>query len=195
MRRICVFLGSNYGTLPEYTEAARGLGRELARRGLGLVYGGACVGLMGELADAALGAGGEVTGVMPRALVDKELAHTGLTDLRVVETMHERKALMAELADGFVAMPGGLGTLEEIFEVLTWAQLGFHGKPCGLLDVRGYYRSLALFLDHITGQGFVMPAHREMILVDEDPGLLLERFARYRPVVRDKWALRPRGAA
>jgi uncharacterized protein (TIGR00730 family) len=146
MKRVCVFCGSSPGEHADYTEAARGLGVALVSRGLGLVYGGGGVGLMGELANSVLAAGGEVVGVIPRSLYEKEVAHTGVTDLRVVGSMHERKALMADLADAFIALPGGVGTLEELFEVVTWAQLGFHGKPCGVLDVRGYFEHLILVL-------------------------------------------------
>ena len=167
MKRICVFAGSNSGASPEYLVAAAELGRTLAVRQLGLVYGGARVGLMGALADAALGGGAHVIGVMPEALVAKEVAHRGLSELRVVSSMHERKAMMADLADGFVALPGGLGTLEEFFEVLTWAQLGLHGKPCGLLDIDGYFDGLLKFLDHSVGEGFVKAEHRRMILTAE----------------------------
>ena len=191
MRRICVFLGSNPGTSPAYLAATRALGAELARRGLVTVYGGAKVGLMGELADSALAAGGEVIGIIPESLRDKELAHQGLTTLRVVSSMHERKAAMAELADGFIALPGGLGTLEELCEMLTWAQLGFHKKPCGLLDVGGYYAALCAFLDHAVSQGFVMAAHRAMLLSDASPATLLDRFASYQAPSVIKWVTKP----
>jgi uncharacterized protein (TIGR00730 family) len=187
MKRICVFCGSSPGARPEYVQAARALGQALASRKLGLVYGGSQVGTMCELADAALQAGGQVTGVMPQALVDKGVAHTGLADLRVVGSMHERKALMAELADGFIALPGGLGTFEEFLEVVTWAQLGLHHKPCGLLNVCQYYQPLMGFLDHAVSQRFVKAEHRSMIIVEESPDVLLERFERYQPVVIDKW--------
>ncbi|MDQ7836219.1 MAG: TIGR00730 family Rossman fold protein [Humidesulfovibrio sp.] len=191
MRRICVFLGSNPGTNPHYLAATRALGTEIARRGLTTVYGGSNVGLMGQLADSALKAGGEVIGIIPEALRDKELAHQGLTSLKVVSSMHERKALMAELADGFIALPGGLGTLEELCEVLTWAQLGFHKKPCGLLDVDGYYAPLCAFLDHAVVEGFVMAAHRGMLLSDADPAALLDRFANYQAPTVTKWVTKP----
>ena len=190
MRRVCVFCGSSVGARPEDEAAARGLGRLLAERGVGLVYGGASVGLMGAVADATLAADGEVVGVMPRALVEKEVAHAGLPDLRVVDSMHARKALMAELSDAFVALPGGLGTYEELFEVWTWAQLGLHHKPVALLDVAGFYRPLAAFLDGAVAARFVRPAHRGMLLVDEDAAALLDRLAAYRPPVVDKW-IRP----
>lgn len=187
MKRICVFCGSSPGDHPEYAEAARRLGAALVSRGLGLVYGGGGVGLMGELANSALAAGGEVVGVIPRALFEKEVAHTGVTELRVVESMHERKALMADLADGFIALPGGVGTLEELFEVVTWAQLGFHGKPCGLLEVRGYFANLIAFLDHAVVERFLRTEHRGLLMVEECPETLLTRLAAHRPVVMDKW--------
>lgn len=187
MRRVCVFLGSNAGRRPDYTQAAVALGTVLAREGIGLVYGGASVGLMGALADAALAAGGEVTGVIPQRLVEKEVAHHGLSDLRVVGSMHERKALMAQLSDAFVALPGGAGTLEELFEMWTWAQLGSHAKPCAVLNVAGYYDRLLGFLDHAAAEGFMRAAHRDMLLVADDPGGLLDRLRAYRaPDVR-KW--------
>lgn len=191
MRRICVFLGSNPGNTPNYLAATRALGAEIARRGLATVYGGARVGLMGQLADAALAAGGEVIGVIPEALRQKELAHQGLTSLHVVGSMHERKALMAELADGFIALPGGMGTLEELCEVLTWAQLGFHTKPCGLLDVDGYYAQLRAFLDHTVAEGFIVPGQRGMLLSEADPAVLLDRFASYTAPTVTKWVTRP----
>lgn len=187
MKSVCVFLGSNCGTDPAYLDSTRTLGRELAERGLSLVYGGSAVGLMGELADTVLAEGGQVVGVIPQALKDKEIAHQRLTELHVVASMHERKALMASLAESFIALPGGLGTLEEFFEVLTWGQLGFHAKPCGLLNVLGYYDGLASFLDTATGQGFIPAAHRRMILVDETPAGLLSQFAVYSPPEAKKW--------
>jgi uncharacterized protein (TIGR00730 family) len=187
MRRLCVFCGSSEGNDPAYVQAARALGETLARSGIGLVYGGASVGLMGALADAALVAGGAVTGVMPRALVEKEIAHSGLTDLRVVGSMHERKALMAELADGFVALPGGIGTFEELFEVWTWAQLGHHTKPCALLNVRGFYDGLIAFLDKVVERGFMKDAHRSMLIVAQQPMELLERLEAYEPPAVPKW--------
>lgn len=181
MKRLCVFAGSSSGADPRYAEAARRLGELLAARGVGVVYGGASIGLMGALADAALAGGGEVIGVMPRALVEKEIAHPRLSDLRVVDDMHARKAMMASLADGFVALPGGAGTLEELFEVWTWAQLGFHAKPCGLLDAGGYYSALTVFLDHMVREGFIHPTHRAMLTISDDPRQLLDRFAAYVP--------------
>jgi uncharacterized protein (TIGR00730 family) len=187
MHRLCVFCGSSVGTNPAYLEAARATGRSLARRGIGIVYGGGSVGLMGALADAALAEGGEVVGVIPRALQLRELAHGGLTALHVVRSMHERKAKMAELADGFVALPGGLGTLEELAEILTWAQLGLHARPCGLLDVAGYYGPLIAFLDKAVSEGFVRPDHRRLLVVADDPGALLDRFAAWAPPAIDRW--------
>ncbi len=188
MKRVCVFCGSSAGADPAYLRAATALGRALAKRNLALVYGGASVGMMGALAAAVLQAGGDVTGVIPRDLADKEVALTSLPDLRVVDSMHARKALMAELADGFVALPGGFGTFEEFFEVLTWAQLDLHHKPCGLLNVGGYYDRLVDFLDHAAAQRFVLPAHRDMVIIEENPGVLLDRFAVYAAPQVDKAA-------
>jgi len=185
--RLCVFSGSSSGRRPAYTEAARGLGEALAEAGIGLVYGGASVGLMGTLADAALGAGGEVVGVMPQSLIDKEVGHPGLSDLRVVGSMHERTALMADLSDGFIALPGGVGTLEELFEVWTWAQLGHHRKPCALFNVDGYYDSLAVFLDEVVREQFVKPVHRDMLIVERELPDLLAAIDAYAPPVVDKW--------
>jgi len=187
MKRICVFCGSKPGRDPVYAAAARALGDTLARRKLGLVYGGASVGLMGVVADAVLAAGGEAIGVLPAALAHKEIAHPGLSELRVVASMHERKAQMVELSDGFVALPGGLGTLEELFEVLTWAQLGLHAKPCGLLDAAGYWRDLERFLDHAVAERFVKERHRALVLVDDDPGRLLDAFGRHEAAPEAKW--------
>ena len=168
--RICVFTGSRHGARSEYAEAAKRLGRELVARGYGLVYGGGKVGLMTVIADTVLELKGHVTGVIPSSLVSKEVAHLGLTALRVVDSMHERKALMAELSDGFIAMPGGIGTMEELFEVLSWAQLGLHEKPCALLNVMGYYDPLLRFLDHGVEQDFIKPKHRELLIEESDPG-------------------------
>jgi uncharacterized protein (TIGR00730 family) len=173
MSRVCVFCGSNKGEDPTYAELSRALGRALAARGLGLVYGGASVGLMGLIADTVLAQGGEAIGVIPSSMVDRELAHTGLTRLHVVNTMHERKALMAELSDAFVALPGGLGTLDELFEAATWAYLGIHSKPIGLLNHEGYYDALLAFLDHATAQGFIRPAARALIRTAPDVDSLL----------------------
>ena len=187
MERVCVFSGSSAGAHPDYVRAAEELGRALAAQGVGLVYGGASVGLMGAVADAVLDAGGEAVGVIPQALVDREIAHRGLSDLRIVSSMHERKALMAELADGFAALPGGMGTLEELCEVYTWTQLGLHSKPLGLLDVRGYYAQLVAFLDHTVEERFMTPEHREMLLVERRAAALLEAFRRWQAPVRSKW--------
>lgn len=187
MKRVCVFCGSSPGGNPNYRVAAQELGAALPRRGLGLVYGGGNVGLMGVLADAVLEAGGTVLGVIPRALAERELAHHGIQDLRIVGSMHERKALMADNADAFVALPGGLGTLDEFFEVLTWAQLGIHAKPCGLLNVAGYYDALNEFIATSVRERFVRPEHRDMILLDERPDALLDRMARWTAPRREKW--------
>jgi uncharacterized protein (TIGR00730 family) len=187
VERICVFCGSSPGARPEYEAAAVELGRLLADQGLGLVYGGAQVGLMGTIADTVLAAGGEAIGVIPRSLVDKEIAHTGVADLRIVGSMHERKALMVDLADGFVALPGGSGTLDELFEAFTWAQLGIHHKPIGVLDTCSYWTPLLAFLDHAVDEGFLRADHRDSLLVDEDPRALLDRLERYEPRAPDKW--------
>jgi len=191
MHSVCVFLGSNPGTDPAYLETAKATGVELARRGLTTVYGGSNVGLMGALADAALGAGGKVVGIIPKSLQRKEIAHRGLTEEYVVESMHERKSLMSERADAFIALPGGLGTLEELCEMLTWAQLGFHKKPCGLLDVDGYYAPLWGFLDNAVDKGFVRREHRAMLLSASTAGELLDRFETYHAPVVEKWVQRP----
>ena len=188
MKRICVFCGSNAGARSEYAEAARALATVLAERKLGIVYGGGNVGLMGVLADAALARGGEVIGVIPQKLVDKEVAHRGVTELRIVETMHERKALMNDLSDAFLALPGGFGTLDEFFEVLTWSQLGFHGKPCALLNVAGYYDGMLAMLDHAVTERFLRPAHRELVIADTDPLRLLQRLSAFIPAPKGKWS-------
>jgi uncharacterized protein (TIGR00730 family) len=187
MRSLCVFCGSSPGVRPAYAAAARHLGASLAHRGTRLVYGGARVGLMGSLADAVLRAGGEVTGVIPEGVLAREVARTDLRDLRIVATMHERKALMADLADGFVAIPGGAGTLEEFFEVWTWAQLGIHRKPCGVLNVDGYFDGLLTFLDHAVTERFLRMEHRAMVLVDDDTDRLLDRLDGYRAPEVAKW--------
>ena len=187
MTRVCVFCGSSPGARPGYRAAAEALGAAIAKRGLGLVYGGAHVGLMGVVADAALAQGGEVIGVLPRSLEAKELAHRNLSALYVVESMHERKALMAELSDAFVALPGGIGTLEETFEAWTWTQLGLHEKPCALLDVEGYYGSLQQFLDRAVAERFVRPEHRSMLLVEDDPERLLDALSGWRAPIVEKW--------
>jgi uncharacterized protein (TIGR00730 family) len=190
IRRICVFCGSSTGNDPAYIEAAQTLGRLFAREGIALVYGGGSVGLMGELADAVLGSGGEVIGVIPHALWAREVGHRGLTDLRIVDTMHERKALMADLADAFIGLPGGLGTLEEIFEVWTWAQLGLHQKPLGFLDVNGFYAPLMEFLDRAVRARFVREEHRAIALVARDPEALLRRFDSWQAPKVEKWITR-----
>jgi uncharacterized protein (TIGR00730 family) len=186
--RVCVFCGSSYGLEPVYREAAASLGLALARAGIGVVYGGGKVGLMGVLADSALDAGGEVIGVIPRLLFEKEIAHDKLTSLRVVGSMHERKALMSDLADGgFIALPGGLGTLEELFEVWTWGQLGYHGKPVALLNVAGFYDSLLAFLDGVVHRGFIHAEHRAMLLVGDEPEAILARLRAYVAPRPPKW--------
>jgi len=177
VRRICVFCGSSLGRDPRYAEQARALAHELVSRGIGLVFGGGSVGLMGVLADEALAAGGALTGVIPHGLAARELAHRGVADMRVVPTMHARKALMAELADGFVALPGGIGTLEELFEIVTWSQLGIHRKPVGVLNVAGYYDPLVALLDHAVDGGFVPAASRGLVIVDEQPSRLVDRMS------------------
>ena len=187
MKRICVFAGSNRGAHEDYAQAAERLARELVTRGYAVVYGGGKVGMMGVLADATLAAGGKVIGVIPKALLEKEVAHGGLTELRVVASMHERKALMAELSEGFIALPGGLGTLEEFFEVLTWAQLGLHQKPCGLLNVSGYYDRLLEFLDLTVEERFVKSQHRALVITSTSPTDLLEQLATHRPPQVEKW--------
>jgi uncharacterized protein (TIGR00730 family) len=174
--RICVFTGSQSGARAEYADAARQMSRELVERGYGVVYGGGNVGLMAVIADAVLERGGHVTGVIPDTLVSQEVAHRGLSELRVVQSMHERKAMMAELSDGFIAMPGGIGTMEEFFEVLSWAQLGLHDKPCGLLNIGGYYDHLIRFMNHAVDQEFLKPKHRALLIVEEEPSRLLDRF-------------------
>jgi len=187
MKRICVYLGSNAGFDEAYAQATDALAKELAERNIGLVFGGSNVGLMGRLANTCLEAGGEVIGVIPKLLVEKEVAHTGLTQMYVVESMHERKQKMADLSDGFIALPGGIGTLEEFFEVLTWNQLGYHAKPCGLLDVKGYYTALAEHMDRMVLNGFLVQEHRRMVLTDATPSGLLDQFETYDPPQVEKW--------
>jgi uncharacterized protein (TIGR00730 family) len=177
MKRVCVFCGANAGSRAEYGASARELAAVLARRGLGLVYGGGNVGLMGMLADAMLHAGGEVTGVIPQHLVAREVAHLGVTRLHVVDTMHQRKAMMNELSDAFIALPGGFGTLEEFFEILTWSQLGILRKPSGLLNVSGYYDNLLAMMDHAVAEGFLLPANRKLVIADTDADALVQRLA------------------
>jgi uncharacterized protein (TIGR00730 family) len=185
--RICVFGGSSAGRRADHVQAARELGRALARRGIGLVNGGGHIGLMGATADGALEAGGETIGVIPRALMDRELGHRGMTELHVVETMHERKALMAELSDGFVALPGGIGTLEELFEAWTWAGLGIHAKPVGVLDVGGYWDPLLAMADRMVAEGFLPEHLRAALLVGREPDQLIDAFLEYRPAA-SRWA-------
>lgn len=182
-----MFCGSSSGARPDYEHAARQLGEALVEHGYDLVYGGANVGLMATIADTVLDRGGRVTGVIPEALVQKEVAHRGVSELRVVASMHERKATMATLSVGFIALPGGLGTLEELFEVLTWAQLGLHAKPCGLLNVAGYYDRIVDFLDYAVSERFVKASHRSMMVVESEPEALLRRFLDYQAPVVDKW--------
>ncbi len=192
LRRICVYCGSGAGGRDEYAEAARALGRALVERSFGLVFGGGRIGLMGVLAETVLQRGGEVIGVIPKDLMDRGLGLKTATSLRVVETMHARKAMMADLADGFVAMPGGFGTAEEFFEALTWAQLGLHTKPCGLLNVKGYFDHLIRFIDHAVEQQFIDTVHRTLLLVDDSPEALLDKLAVWKPPRVDKaaWATR-----
>jgi len=187
VRRVCVFCGSSAGCDPRYAEQAAALARELVSRGMGVVFGGGSVGLMGVLADELLASGGAVTGVIPHGLAARELAHRGVADMRVVPTMHARKALMAELADGFVALPGGMGTLEELFEIVTWSQLGIHRKPIGVLNVAGYYDPLVALLDHAVAGGFVPPQSRGLVIVDEEPARLLDRMAAHEPPPGPAW--------
>jgi hypothetical protein len=190
MRRICVFCGASAGRGEAYRELAQAVGRGLAERGIGVVYGGGRVGLMGAVADAALAAGGDVIGVIPRRLVERELAHPGLTELRMVESLHERKATMADLADGFIALPGGLGTLEELSEVASWAQLELHTKPIGLLGPEVYWAPLMAWLDGAVAEGFVSPAHRRLLKLEPDLATLLERFERW-VAPTDRWGQPP----
>jgi len=185
LKSICVYCGSNAGTKPEYVAAAKAMGKAIAARGITLIYGGGKVGLMGAIADAALAAGGKVVGIIPEFLAVKEVAHTGLTELVVVDSMHTRKAEMERLSDGFIAMPGGIGTMEELFEIWTWSQLGQHKKPCGLLDAAGYYADLNAFLDRMATDGFVNAEHRAMLHCSEDTEQLLDAFAAYEAPAAD----------
>lgn len=187
LKSVCIYAGSLPGARPEYVEGAAAFARLLAEQGIGVVYGGGRAGLMGAVADAANAAGGHVTGVIPRQLVEREVAHEGLDDLRVVSSMHERKALMAELSDAFVAVPGGIGTWEELIEVFTWAQLGMHRKPVAVLDLAGYYEPLVAFFDHATSEGFLRERTRSMLLVDSDPAGLLEQLRAYEPPDLPRW--------
>jgi len=191
IRRICVFTGSQVGNRRLYAEQARHLGQLLAERGIGLVYGGGSVGLMGIIADAALEAGAEVIGVIPEVLMIREVTHPGLTDLRVVDTMHERKALMNELSDAFIAMPGGFGTLDELFEAITWAQLGLHRKPIGILNIDGYYDGLLAFLQHAAAEEFILPEYLQLVTVADDPAHLLQQVLEHQPpVIVPRWITR-----
>ena len=187
MKSVAVYCGSSSGNQEIYVQQAQEMGRELARRGLTLVYGGGCVGLMGTIADAVLAEGGKVIGVIPSFLADKELAHQGCTELHVVETMHQRKLLMADLAEGFVAMPGGFGTLEELFEVLTWGQLGLHGKPVGLLNTLGFYDALLALLDHMSGEAFLRTENRDQVLQNASAAALLDAMEQHQPLRLEKW--------
>ncbi|CAN7450700.1 TIGR00730 family Rossman fold protein [Trinickia sp. LjRoot230] len=188
MKAVCVYCGSSPGVRPVYAQAAEAFGRALVAAGCSLVYGGGRVGLMGTVADAVLAAGGRAVGVIPKLLVDKEIGHTGLTELHVVPDMHERKKMMADLSDAFVALPGGAGTLEELFEVYTWAQLGYHAKATGLLDVDGYFRPLLAMLEHTVREGFMQQAYLDVLQIDADAPGLVDKLRRYQPRARDKWA-------
>lgn len=188
LKRVCVFCGSSFGSRPAYKEAAQRLGKAMAERGIGLVFGGGCIGLMGAVADAVLAAGGEAIGVIPDSLMRREVGHRGVSKLHVVGTMHERKALMADLSDAFIALPGGYGTLEEFFEVVTWSQLGIQQKPCGLLNVEKYWDGLLKVLDHTVDEGFVRPENSQLVLVGQNPESLLERLAEWEPPGHiEKW--------
>ena len=187
MERVCVFCGSSAGGRPEYRACAEELGRELVRRKMGLVYGGGNVGLMGAIADAVLAAGGEAIGVIPEHLMSPEIGHTRLTKLHIVRSMHERKALMADLADAFIALPGGFGTLEELFEILTWSQLGLHRKPCGMLNVLEYYTPLLAMLDHAVNEGFLKPQNRSLVLARQRPDQIIEALEAWQPIHVEKW--------
>jgi uncharacterized protein (TIGR00730 family) len=191
MKTICVFCGSSIGKRPEYLKAANALGISLLNRNFRLVYGGSCIGIMGQIASTMLENGGQVIGVIPRELVKSKIAHKNLTKLHITDTMHERKAIMSELSDGYIALPGGLGTLEEILEMLTWAQLGIHKKPCGLLNVADYFNGLLTFLDHAVEEHFIESVNRSMLIVDKDPDGLLSKFMSYKAPKVDmvKWAL------
>lgn len=188
---LCVFCGSSFGASPAYQQAAAGLGKEIAHRRIRLVYGGGRVGLMGVVADAALSAGGEVLGIIPRALQDQEIGHHGLTELLVTESMHERKATMEEASDGFIALPGGFGTFDELCEIVTWSQLGIHRKPIGLLDVNGFFTQLSTFFDFVMAEGFIRGEHRSLILEDCDPAALIDRMAAWAPSTTSKWTSTP----
>lgn len=191
MKRICVFCGSNTGNDPVYIEQAKQLGSTLAQQNIQLVYGGSSIGLMGAIADATLAACGKVTGIITQALLDKKTAHSGLTELTVVQTMHERKSMMFNNADGFIALPGGLGTFEELFEILTWAQLGDHTKPCAVLNINGFYNKLIEFLDHSTDQQFMKPEHRNLLITGTEPNELLQKMRDYKAPQVSKWFKAP----
>lgn len=188
LKNICVYCGSSSGRVDLYAQSARELAVVLVDRNIGLVYGGASVGLMGLMADSVLAGGGKVTGVIPQSMVEKEIVHNGLTNLHITQSMHERKALMSELADGFIALPGGIGTLEELFEVWNWAELGYHQKPCGLLNIANYFDGLIGFLEHAVAEKFVKKPHHEMLIVESTPERLLDCFEKYIPVSVSKWA-------
>lgn len=187
MKRICVYCGSSAGENSDYADAARDLAEVLVQSNIGLVYGGSSKGIMGLLADAVLAGGGTVDGVIPKSLLEKEVAHEGVTEMHIVESMHARKSMMAVLSDGFIALPGGFGTLEEIIEILTWGQLRFHDKPCGLLNVNGYFNHLLSYLDHAEAEGFLRPAHRAMLIVSKKPADLIRRFESHVPPTVEKW--------
>ncbi|MCP4976094.1 MAG: TIGR00730 family Rossman fold protein [Maribacter sp.] len=187
MKRLCVYCGSRPGRRSDYTLVAKQLARAMVNKNIDLVYGGASVGIMGKIANAVLEEGGEVIGIIPKELFVKEVAHTGITELKEVRSMHERKSLMAELSDGFIALPGGYGTIEEIFEIMTWSQLGMHNKPCGLLNVCNYYDNLIDFLDHAVSEQFINEINRSILLVDECPDALLEKFEAYKTPETEKW--------
>lgn len=187
LKRICVYCGSSSGNKIYYEEEARYLGRLFVEKGVELVYGGARVGIMGAIADEVLNEGGKVTGVIPQNLVRREVAHNGLMDLRIVDSMHERKAMMSDLSDGFIALPGGLGTLEELFEILTWSQLGLHSKPTGILNIGGYYDRLIGFLDYAVDEGFLKPVNRSLLLIKDNAEDLLDAFKHYQSPVMEKW--------
>jgi len=187
MKAVCVYCGSSPGRLEAYTNGARALARILVERDLALAYGGASIGLMGMVADEVLALGGRVVGVIPQALARKEVAHAGLTELHLTQSMHERKTLMAELSDGFIALPGGIGTFEELFEIWTWAQLGMHAKPVGLLNVAGYYDALIALVDHATQEQFMKPAQRALLIIERDPAVLLDRFAAHKAAAGKQW--------
>ena len=187
MKRICVFCGSNKGAKPAYIEAAKSLGKVLVKKNIGLIYGGGKVGLMGVIADEVLASGGEVIGVIPQSLVNREVAHQNVTQMHIVNSMHERKALMADLSDGFMALPGGMGTFDEFCEILTWAQLGIHQKPCGILNVENYFTPLLAMFDHAMREGFLHDSHRALVIEATEPESLLDLFAKYQPQHVEKW--------